>query len=423
MGDEDKKEGFELKKTDLLELIKGTVSEAMKPMVESVEDVGKRVGDLEAAKPKIIQEPDLDGVDGDQVDQIEARRKAFKPRVERDERQLPPDDQFSFVRFINAQRDNNWKAAEYERWALEETRKKALSWASGSSGGYWVDSQFLPEEFVKNLTAKIVCRQAGCRVLPCVGSPVNIPTKTAGATAYWVAQNADLTASDQTPGQVQLTPKWCIGRTQISEFLAQTSAGAAEQIIREDLAEVIGLEVDKQMLIGTGTTQKPTGLANVSSINEVEIGTNGGAITMALLYSMHYELEKDNVPDDGLVWVMHPRTWNTIRQFAINSEANHYVINPNPTVQEPRSIFGFPVYRTTQLPINLTKGSGSALGYVFLVNMKDILLGEWGALQLKATDVGGNAWVQNAIEVKATYTMDIAARHADSICMINDTSS
>lgn len=421
MDDEKKKDGFELKKTDLVDLIKGTVGEAVKPMIEKVEDVGKRVTDLEAAKPKIMQEPDLAPAQ-DAVD-LEERKKNFKPRVEKDPRQLPPDDEFSFIRFINAQRSGSWKHAEYEEYALEETRKKSISWASGSSGGYWVDSQFLPEEFVNNLVAQIVCRQAGCRVLPCVGSPVNIPTKTAGATAYWVAQNANITASDQTPGQVQLTPKWCTGRTQISEFLAQTSAGAAEMIVREDLARVIGLEVDKQMLVGTGTTYKPTGLVNISSINTVAIGTNGGALTMAHLHSMLYELEYDNVPEDGLCWIMHPRTWNSIRQFAINSETNHYVINPNPSVAEPRSILGFPVYRSTQLSIALTKGSGTALGYVFLVNMKDIILGEWGAIQLKATDIGGNAWAQNAIEVKATYTMDIAARHADSICLLSDTTS
>ena len=422
MPEEKTTDAVEFTEDQLGELIGKALGDKLTPIMEKVEDVGKRVGDLEAAKPKIIQEPDLDGTVGDQVDQIEERRKNFKPRVA-DKREMPPEDEFSFVRFIDAQRTGNWKGAAYEEYALQETRKKSISWASGSSGGYWVDSQFLPEEFITNLTAKIVCRQAGCRVLPCVGAPVNIPSKTAGATAYWVAQNGSLTASDQTPGQLQLTPKWCVGRTQISEFLAQSSGGAAEQIIREDLAEVIGLEVDKQMLIGAGTSSKPTGLVNVSSINTVAIGTNGGAITMALLHSMLYECEKDNVPEAGLCWVMHPRTWNVIRQFAINSETNHYMINPNPTVQEPRSILGYPVYRSTQLPINLTKGSGTALAYVILVNMKDIILGEWGAIQLKATDVGGNAWAYNAIEVKATYTMDIGARHADSICVISDTSS
>lgn len=414
-----------IKKSDLVDLIKGTVAEAVKPMID---EVGKRVTDLEAAKPKIMQEPDLEDGKTTGVDPVDhaALKKTFKPRVEKDPRALPPEDEFSFIRLMNAQRNKDFKHAPYEEYALEESRKKAIAWASGSAGGYWVDSQFLPEEFIDNLVANIVCRQAGCQVLPCTGSPVNIPTKTAGATAYWVAQNAALTESSQTPGQVQLTPKWCTARTQISEFLAQTSAGAAEKIVRDDLARSIGLAVDSEMLVGTGTTYKPTGLINItspSSPNSVAIGTNGGALTLAHMHSMLYEVELDNVPEAGLCWIMHPRTWNTIRQFIIATEANHYVINPTPTAAEPRSILGFPVYRTTQLSIALTKGSGIALGYVLLVNMKDVIMGEWGAIQLKATDVGGLAWEQNAIEIKATYTMDVVARHPDSICVLSDTSS
>lgn len=419
---EEKKPVVEFTGDQLSEIVGKTLGEKLTPIVESVQEMNKRVEDLEATKPKIVEAPETTE---DPVD-IEERKKNFKPRVPRDERELPPDDEFSFVRFINAQRNNSWKGAEYEEYAVMETRKKAISWASGSSGGYWVDSQFLPEEFIANLTAKIVCRTAGCRVLKCTGSPVNIPTKTAGATAYWVAQNAALTASDQTPGQVQLTPHWCTGRTQISEFLAETSAGAAEQIVREDLAEVIGIAVDTQMLIGAGTSNKPLGLNDVAtrtSRNGVVIGTNGGALTLTHLHSMLYELEVDNVQEDGLVWIMHPRTWNGIRQFLINSEPNRYIINPTPTAQEPRSILGIPVYRTTSLRINLTKNSGSALAEVFLVNIKDVILAEWGTLQLKATDVGGNAWAQNAIEVKATYTMDVAPRHEQSVCYLNDTTT
>jgi hypothetical protein len=55
--------------------------------------------------------------------------------------------------------------------------------------------------------------------------------------------------------------------------------------------------------------------------------------------------------------------------------------------------------------------------------MTDVILAEWGGVELAATDVGGNAWAQNAIEVRATYACDVGVRNANSICLIDDSTS
>lgn len=371
---------------------------------------------------------------------VNAEEKMFADRVKKAIENSPRfirEDEFSLGRFFAAQVSHDWSNAKYERYCLDQSKRtfgsvtqKALGWASGSSGGYWVATEFLPQEFINYFAANIVCRKAGCKVLPCTGAPVNIPTMTAGATAYWVSQNATLTASDTTPGQLQLTPHFVVARSQISEFLAQSSEGAAETLIREDMARVLALAIDDAMLEGvpsTATPGKPTGLTNTSSIGTVAIGTNGGALTMTHLHSMKYSLDLYNVPEDGRCWIMHPRTWGGINQYIVNTETNNFLFNPRPQVPYANQIFGYPVYTSTQVSITNSKGGGTETGLtlanVFLVNMKDVILAEWGGVALKATDVGGNAWAQNAIEVKATYAMDMGVRHAKSVCLISDSTT
>ncbi len=253
---------------------------------------------------------------------------------------------------------------------------------------------------------------------------------SAGATAYWVGQNATITASDQTPAQLQLSPKFCVARTQISQFLAMSSEGAAESLVREDLARVLAAAIDDAMLEGNLATATPNiieGLANTASIQNVDIGTNGGALTMAKLYEMKYKLDLYNIPEEGRVWLMHPRTKGGIDQFLRNSETQNYMFQQDQSQGPPKTLIGYPVYTSTQLAINLSKGGGTEggvnLARMFLVNIRDVILAEWAGVKLQSTDVGGNAWTQDALEVKATSAVDMGVRHAESVCMIDDTTT
>ena len=223
----------------------------------TVDELEKRIGKVvrKEVSRVPIGEPDVEGKG------FEAKRSRIgypRSKIKKDERGLPVDE-FSFVRALEAMKKG--EATGPEREAFDAGEKKALVWASGSGGGYFVDSEYLPEEFISTLDAAIVCRKAGCKVIQAQGSPFNIPKVTSGATAYWVTQNADIPASDPTPGQLQLSPHWAVARTQLSQFLVQSSAGAAEQIIREELAKRLALAVDDAMLEGDGSSGKPTGMA------------------------------------------------------------------------------------------------------------------------------------------------------------------
>jgi len=421
MSEDNKKDAVEFTEDQLSEIIAKKLDEKL----NTIDDKLNSFADRLVAEEK--KEPDPIKVD---AEAFNPEDKAFQERMKQAEANSPhnmvPKDEFSFVRFIEAQTTHDWTNAKYEEWALKETRKKAITWASGSGGGYWVAEQFLPERFIEELHAMIVCIKAGCLVLPCKNAPVKIPAISAGGTAYWPGQNAAITESSATPAQVTLTPHPCTARTFISRTLAYTSEGAAEAFVRNELARRIGLAVDKAMINGsvaTATPDSPTGMANFSSKQTYVIGTNGGAMTPTGLFTMLYNLEAANVPLDGICWVMHPRTWNGIRQFTrgLTGEggfaSRDYLWAADPAVGEPRSILGYPVFTSTQCRINLTKGSGTNLAELFCVNMKEIILAEWGGVEIEATTEGGNAWANHGVEIKAVYQTDVGGRHENAVCV------
>ena len=346
-----------------------------------------------------------------------------------DENGLPLDE-FCFTRYFRGLTSPRGVTG-FEKEALEVSQR-AISWASGSAGGYWVGAEFLPEEFIAQFRAALVCAKAGMRVLPCTSAPVQIPKVTASGTVYWVSQNGTITESSPTPGELSLTPKFAAHRVQLSKYLVSSSSGAAEQIVREDMAQALAVAVDAAVLEGAPTTASPcpVGMENTASINNVDIGTNGGALTQALLDDMIYELDLDNVPQDGRAFIMHPRTWHAITQFIKGSTANDFVYTPAGSATAPNvqgaplmAIRGIPVFTSTNVSIAETKGTGTNLANIYLARMTDVILAEWGGVELAATDVGGNAWAQNAIEVRATYACDVGVRNANSICLIDDSTS
>ena len=363
--------------------------------------------------------------------------KSFTERVDKVQEKLGhlhkvPENEFSFSRLFNALCKRDWSSAPLERFIQEKTAP--LRYGTVGDGGYWVPAEYLPEQFIEYYRANLIADKVGVTTIQATGAPVNIPKITAGATTYWIAENAAITASTtETAGQLQLVPHFLVARTQISEFLNQVSAPTAEAIVRMDIAKSLANEVDDTILEGVPTSSVPGRPAGVSSCvaggNVVALGTHGGTLTFAKLREMEYKLQVANIPTDGWAWVMHPRTWNALVQreqvqYSGQTVGGGFYFRANPEQNEGRSLFGYPVHLTTNLAINLTKGTASSgginLARLFLGKWSDAIICEWGGLNLKATDVGGNAWANNYIEVKATKVMDFGLRHTTSFAAIAD---
>jgi len=406
-GDEDVTDEEEALVRDL---VAGVVKDELKPVIQSVRTLTKR---FKAADPRMIGKlgpPNMDPSDDDgfNID--------WKPKGSNFDG--VPKNEFCFGRAIQALVAKDWSMAPFEK-ELSDHVCKTLTWASGSGGGLWVPEEFLSNEFIDMLRANQVVREAGATVLSnLTGSPVRIPKATGSATVGWVGQDATQTASDSTPAQLTMVPHICMGRSKISEQMVLLNPGAVEPYVREDLASGIGLAFDLAMLRGTGTNEQPLGMANLTSKLTVAMGTNGGTVTIDKCYDMLYQLELNNVKTDKLNWFCHPLLRNTLRK--LKDTNGRYYFQPDPSSPQKGTLLGYPVSVTTQIPINLTKGSGTALTELYLTAMPYVIIGEWGALNVKATDVGGDAWANNLIEVKATYYVDVGFRHDQAVCLMND---
>ena len=327
---------------------------------------------------------------------------------------------FSIVKVMRGIAFGIWDDAGFEQEVIAELNgisKKQMATSPGTAGGYLVPTQYIPQ-LIELLRAEAVTIRAGATVLDgLTGSPVDIPRQTGGATAYWVGENAAITASDLTVGQVQLQPKGLAALVKVSNRLIRLATPSVEQMIRRDLAQTIALELDLQALRGDGTGGRPTGVANITGINTVAIGANGGDFTFDHAIDMEFELENDNALRGSLAFITHPAVIRKLKKQKASGTGEYLR-----WVEElkDKRLVGYPYFTTTQLPTNLTKGTGTNLTEVYFGNWQELIIAQWTGVEIAVSNQAGTAFESGQTWFRVMQDVDIGVRHPESFCLVND---
>ena len=329
---------------------------------------------------------------------------------------------YSFLRAIRAQAFPNdrsaYEAAGFEREvsaAVEqqmgvsargylisnEVLKRDLTVGTASAAGDLVFTDARPGSFIELLRNRLALTTLGVTMLTGLNGPVAIPRQNAGGTAYWVAEKGTLTESNPTVDQVNMTPKTLGAYTEFSRRLLLQSSIDVETMVRNELATVIALEIDRAALYGLGNTNQPQGLKLTTGINTEDFAAN--APTYAELVSMESKINADNADIGAMSYVTNSTIYGGFKTTEKASSTAQFVLEPGGTVN------GYGVVRSNQI----------ATGDVFFGVWNQMLMGMWGALDLQvnpyALDTSGG------VRVTALQDVDVAVRHPEAFTRGNNT--
>lgn len=91
-------------------------------------------------------------------------------------------------------------------------------------------------------------------VIPMTSSQTSIPRITADATAYFVGEGQDITKSDPTGDQVNLTLKDVAVRTHIGKSTAMDTVVSLAEMVAREQARAFAVKEDACLIIGDGTS-------------------------------------------------------------------------------------------------------------------------------------------------------------------------
>jgi HK97 family phage major capsid protein len=284
---------------------------------------------------------------------------------------------------------------------------------STGSGAVFVTPE-LP--FIDLLRNKMILRALGARFLTGLNGKVTIPRQNAAGTAYWVAEGVSVSASNPTMDSVPLVNKTLGAMVNISrKFLYQASVDA-EQWVRDDMSQVIALELDRAGINGSGSGAVPTGILQKTGIQTLSAslqgGTNGAQITFAKAVAMESLVATNNADTGKLKYLTTPGLRGSLKTTVKAAGQPVYIFDNN-------EINGYPALASAQVPSNLTKGTSSGICHALIfANWDDLIIATWGGIDTVVNPYTGQASGQ--VTISMLMEADVATRHDESFAIITD---
>lgn len=347
---------------------------------------------------------------------------------------------FSFIRAVNAlanpNRPDAQRAAAFEIECSEAMGKKLkkssdgifipvevatrdLTVGTATAGGHTVATNLLSGSFIDMLRNRMMVRRMGATVLTDLVGDIAIPRQTGGATCYWVAESGAPTESAQAFDQVTMSPNTIGAFTDISRKLLLQSSIDVEQFVRGDLAKAVGLGIDLAAISGSGSSNQPTGILNVSGIGAVVGDTNGAAPDWADVVNLWSAIAQDNADAGSLGYLTNSKVIGKLMQTEKASGTAQFVVKDFPDAEGMTAVGGARCGVSNQVPSNLTKGTASGVCSALIYgNWADLLIGMWGGLSLTVDPFTGAT--SGTVRVVVLQDVDIAVRHAESFAAMVD---
>lgn len=290
-----------------------------------------------------------------------------------------------------------------------------------TAGGNLVATELLGSSFIELLRNAMILDRLGVRWLRDLNGNIAIPRQTGGATSYWVAENSNLTESQQAVDQVTMSPKTVGAFTDYSRRLLLQSSIDTEMFVRSDLAITIAQALQAAAIAGPGTGNQPTGLLNISGTGAVAGGVNGAAPTYDLLVDLETAVANANAANGNLGFVTNSKVRGKLRKTQVFTGTNGSPVWTSSAGSRglEGEVLGYPAIVTNAVPSNLDKGTATGVcSAAIFGNFAELLIGMWGGLDILYDPyTGGIAGTKRLI---ALQDVDINVRHPASFSVFKD---
>ena len=275
-----------------------------------------------------------------------------------------------------------------------------LNVGTATAGGNLVETQLDSANFIDLLRNASALDQAGATVLTGLSGNVNIPRQSGAGTAYWVAESGSPTESQQTIDQIALTPKTCGAFTDYSRKLLIQSSIDVENMVRNDLARVIALEIDRVGLYGSGSSNQPLGLKDTTGVLTEDFAAD--TPTFSEVVALESDVSGANALLGSPVYLMNSAMRGGLKTKAKDSGSGLFVM-------EGDLVNGYRGVLSNQV----------ASGDLWFGNFADLIIGYFSGLDLMVDPYTGST--SGTVRVVALQDVDVAVRHPESFSRGNNT--
>lgn len=266
---------------------------------------------------------------------------------------------------------------------------------TAADGGALVSTDYLDGSFIGLLRKRSALTRLGVRTLTGLSGNVAIPRQTGGGTAYWVGEGAGPSDSDLAFNTLNMTPHTLAAAVPITRRAMVQISPDIEALVRDDLINVLALEMDRVGINGDVDVDAPDGLLD-AAINTTDWAV-AGAPTWAEIVAMESEIGADDADVEGMKYAFNAAMRGWLKSTPKVSGTAEFMM-------KGREVNGYESVTSNNSPAN------SAL----LGNWQDFIIGMWSGLDL-TVDTATLASSGGA-HVRAFQDLDFGVRHTESFC-------
>mgnify|MGYP006288036391 FL=1 len=299
----------------------------------------------------------------------------------------------------------------------QQGEKRDMVAGTPANGGYFVPTE-VEETVIGALRPRLVLAQAGAVTMGNLEGDIDMP-RSSGTTVSWKAETGDADDGEPTIDRVQLSPKRVTAFTDVSRQLIRQSSPDVEAFLREDFFGAVAASIDG-VGIGGGGANEPDGVLSTAGVGAVYAGgaandgvnADGAALIRQDLLNLEKEVAIDNADMGSLAYLQNPKTRAALKALETSTGSGRFVQEVNDELNGYRNL------TTTNVPSNLSKGNGSDLSAVIFGNFRDLIIGQWGGLDLIVNPY--TKAKKGTIEMIVHQYLDIALRHPESFAAVKD---
>lgn len=289
---------------------------------------------------------------------------------------------------------------------LGERRAVTTTTPVAGPGGNLVATDLGP--LADRLRPSLAVEAMGSTMLTQLTNNLDLPMLAASGAASFVAEHGAATRSDPKFSKVSMAPKTVAAEYELSRRML-IQAPQLEPLLRRDIGLLLAQALDFTAIKGGGANE-PDGILSTAGVARIALGANGGALTLDATADMIAALDAADVTG--------------ARGFITNAKVRGAAMKMKDANDRPYGVpavfHGEPVAFTSQVPANLTKGTGADLSALIYGAWADLVIGYWSAVDIVLNPYHGDVASKGGALLHAFLDADVAVRRPESFIVIED---
>lgn len=342
-------------------------------------------------------------------------------------------NRFSFQKFIREAAEGKLEGFELEM--AQEGRKEAgelgrtvkgvcipysvlsvknVRAAAGQNAGTAADGGNLIQTsgptYIEALRANLVMQKLGAKFLTGLIGTLSF-VKNSKVDISWAGE-AETVENEKISFSLQeMKQKRLVITTAFTKDLLNQTSMDVESLIMNEMILAHAQGIDDAALNGAGS-KAPLGILNLEGIGAVAIGENGGEIDWAKVVALETAISAKDAMLGNLAYLTNPKVIGALKTTEKASGTARFLMEAANTLN------GYDIISTTLMPSDITKGSGENLSAMLFGNFADVIVGQWGGLDIIVDPYTLKKSAQVEITMNAWH--DVFVRHDESFAAIKD---